>query len=330
MRASCILSFFAFLLQNFDTTTTTTTVAQAATTGECKDSESRIKIEGVPEKFCPYFARKGTCHLYDEVADLCPVSCNACPPSCKDDGCASLAKDGLCSNPTVRMACPDECSGCALLAAEGLCSDPGIAKRCQHTCFICREDPRFTSNEELRDAAIAYCTNPGQWSNHEMYSRYGPVEDWDVSLVDSMVEIFSKEDDIFTNCNPDLSSWDTSSVTDFTSMFDNATAFNSDISSWDTSLGQDFDDMFLRATSFNADISGWDMSSGKRFISMFNGASNFNADISGWNVTSATTLRGMFAYASAFDQNLCDWNVNESTSTRYFCTQASCGNCSWY
>ena len=45
-----------------------------------------------------------------------------------------------------------------------------------------------------------------------------PIEDWDASLVDSMAEIFFVEDDIFTNCNPDLSSWDTSSATDFVSF----------------------------------------------------------------------------------------------------------------
>ena len=38
-----------------------------------------------------------------------------------------------------------------------------------------------------------------------------------------------------TSFNGDISSWDTSNVTDMKGMFSGATAFNQDIGSWDTS-----------------------------------------------------------------------------------------------
>jgi surface protein len=47
-----------------------------------------------------------------------------------------------------------------------------------------------------------------------------------------------------TSFNGDLSSWDVSSVTDMSHMFNSAFIFNGDISSWDVSSVTDMEDMF--------------------------------------------------------------------------------------
>jgi len=57
--------------------------------------------------------------------------------------------------------------------------------------------------------------------------------------------------------NQDISSWDTSSVTDMSYMFSSARGFIQDIGSWDTSSVTDMSTMFYQASSFNQDISGW-------------------------------------------------------------------------
>ena len=44
---------------------------------------------------------------------------------------------------------------------------------------------------------------------------YRPIEDWDVSKVTSMHDMFYGKG----NCNPDISNWNTSSVTNFVSQF---------------------------------------------------------------------------------------------------------------
>ena len=44
--------------------------------------------------------------------------------------------------------------------------------------------------------------------------------------------------------NGDISRWDTSHVTDMSTMFGNCTAFNQNISGWDVSLVTDLSSMF--------------------------------------------------------------------------------------
>ena len=57
--------------------------------------------------------------------------------------------------------------------------------------------------------------------------------------------------------NQDISTWDTSNVTNMRAMFLFAESFNQPIGGWDTSKVTDMDDMFSHAESFNQNLSGW-------------------------------------------------------------------------
>ena len=106
--------------------------------------------------------------------------------------------------------------------------------------------------------------------------------------------------------------WDTSSVTDMSTMFHNKTTFNDDISGWDVSNVNNMYGMFLYAYTFNQDIGNWNVSNVTNMQSMFqhNGASShFNQDISGWNVSNVNNMVQMFHSAETFDQNIRDWDV---------------------
>jgi surface protein len=105
-----------------------------------------------------------------------------------------------------------------------------------------------------------------------------------------------------------ISTWDTSSVTDMAQMF-RLTQFNEDITSWDVSSVTHVGEMFRDNTIFNQNISGWNVSSVTSAAYMFDGASAFNQNISSWNTSNIGRMDEMFNGATVFDQNLSNWNI---------------------
>ena len=67
----------------------------------------------------------------------------------------------------------------------------------------------FSSTDLLKAAAQEYN------ANRTSIEKYGPIANWDVALISNMDGLFSG----LTNLNVDISKWDTSSVTDMSSMF---------------------------------------------------------------------------------------------------------------
>ena len=139
-----------------------------------------------------------------------------------------------------------------------------------------------------------------------------------VNLCTTAVTNMSGEDMINffndTDFNSDISFWDTSNVTDFSSMFKNATEFNQNIGGWDTSNVFDTHRMFLGATSFNQNISSWDVSMVTDMYGMFENAEAFNQPLGSWNVSNVTDMDYMFLNARAFNQDITSWCVSNFTS----------------
>ncbi|SPY08012.1 bacterial surface protein 26-residue repeat [Oligella urethralis] len=75
-----------------------------------------------------------------------------------------------------------------------------------------------------------------------------------------------------------IRNWNTSNVTDFSSMFEESTSFNQDISSWNTTSVLNMNRMFYGATSFNQDLSRWDGSNASN--ADFASGSGFEEDTS--------------------------------------------------
>ena len=141
---------------------------------------------------------------------------------------------------------------------------------------------------------------------------------WDTSSVTTMYDTFIGT----TNFNRDISYWNTGAVTTMFQMFASATAFNQDISTWNTGEVTDMRYMFLYAAAFNNGDTGntganplnWaDTSKVTNMNNMFQNAAAFNQDISTWNTGAVTNMNAMFGAATAFNQDISAWTASPST-----------------
>jgi surface protein len=97
-------------------------------------------------------------------------------------------------------------------------------------------------------------------------------------------------------------------------MFWNS-SFNGDISTWNTSSVTDMSWMFWGADSFNQIVGGWDVSSMIDMSWMFYSTDSFNQPLDTWDVSSVTDMGGMFRGATSFDQNLGGWYVTINSTS---------------
>jgi len=112
------------------------------------------------------------------------------------------------------------------------------------------------------------------------YNKYGPISQWDASLITDMSSLFNLK-----NITSDLSQWDVSNVTNMSNMFTLSETFNSDLSSWNVRKVNDMYNMFGRAYAFNSDLNSWDVSNVTDFRWMFY-KTNYNHSLC-WNVVDA-------------------------------------------
>ena len=85
------------------------------------------------------------------------------------------------------------------------------------------------------------------------------------------------------------------------------------INTWNTTAITDMSSLFSNKTTFNSDISNWDVSNVTNMSNMFRFAELFNQPLNNWDVRNVTEMRGMFRYANAFQQPLNLWQLNSLT-----------------
>jgi len=163
-------------------------------------------------------------------------------------------------------------------------------------------------------------TAVGLWiTNYEDATiTYGHISTWNTSAVTDMSSLFANK----TSFNSDISNWDVSSVTDMSSMFSGALDFDQDIGNWNVSNVTNMRLMFYGASAFNKPIGDWNVSNVTNMYAMFYGASVFDQDIGNWNVSNVTNMSYMFSVASNFKANIGNWNVFKVTDMSYMFSSA--------
>ena len=246
------------------------------------------------------------CALGKKMCYWEPRECKAKDPNKKFEGWMSaLDVNTICGN-TERIYCnPDrQCPAgwggfnCRLSKNDCELQAPGT-----HLT-----DETQLTNETIRSAVNDYLNSE---TTQNVIAKYGRIEDWDVSNVTNMKELFMDK----SNFNEDISRWNTSNVTDMSRMFYDALKFNQDIGNWNTSKVTNMEDMFSASAywykpSFNQDISRWDVSNVTNMSGMFYSAINFNQNIGGWDVSNVQDMSMMFRRANKFNQDIGRWNTS--------------------
>ena len=114
-------------------------------------------------------------------------------------------------------------------------------------------------------------------------------------------------------------------VTNFENSFRNCSSFSANLSSWDVSNVTNFSSAFLifggGATAPSTPVSGldsWDMSSATSISAMLRNQTNYNEDLSSWNVSNVTNMANTFFGSTSFDQNLSAWDIANVTNFTNF------------
>ena len=148
---------------------------------------------------------------------------------------------------------------------------------------------------------------------------------WDTSNVTDMSSMFS-------NCNGlislDLSGWNTSKVTTMYSMFYNCNNLTSleGIENWDTSKVTDISYMFKRCKNLTSlDLSGWDTSKVTGMADIFRDCSSLTSlDVSGFDTANITNMANMFSNCNSLTSlDLSGFDTSKVTSMNamfYYCS----------
>ena len=121
---------------------------------------------------------------------------------------------------------------------------------------------------------------------------------WDTSNVTTMQQMFQYQREF--NC--DIRTWNVGNVTNFNTFmvaFGTLPIFNNGFSSgtsytwnWNTSSVTNFSSMFRNCASMNGDIGGWDVSSATNMYRMLVSCTSFDQDISDWTISTSLTSMG--------------------------------------
>jgi surface protein len=222
----------------------------------------------------------------------------------------------------VTVLCPD-----ALVGQTGIVDGVAFTKRDRYGPDGLEDLITETSRwGELSTSCTSGVTNMHELFDGSYYEMPGYFDGFDVDISSWDTSTVTDMDRMFRYCkqfNQPIGWWDTSRVSKMDRMFGDARSFDQDVGGWDTSAVRSMRSMFQGAESFNHDISEWNTSQVRYMDAMFRGATLFNQDIGGWDTSRVENMVSMFARAIAFDQDISKWNTSLVENMGYMFYNAS-------
>ena len=189
-------------------------------------------------------------------------------------------------------------------------------------CSKCEATCTIDSKADLISHLDAYDLDPSSTTH-----VCGNISTWDVSRITSFSSLFKNR----ANFNADISNWDTSSVTDLSATFYGTTSFTGDgVKNWDTSSVTNLFRTFWGASSFTGNgVLHWDISSLPSSVhsATFDGTDSFTdctkyAIYEAWNSSKIGVMDNFASWASPL--STCTCNVNEHVLD-HLCTPCPVG-----
>lgn len=164
------------------------------------------------------------------------------------------------------------------------------------------------SSVYLGDIDTSNITDMSKLFDESKRTDFSGIEKWDTSKVTNMSSMFASS--VF---NHNINDWNVSSVENMSNMF-LYSLFNQPLDKWNVSKVKDMASMFSNS-KFNQNINDWNVSSVEDMRSMFE-STPFNQPLDKWNVSSVKYMESMFKWSS-FNQNINDWNVSSVENMEY-------------
>ena len=144
------------------------------------------------------------------------------------------------------------------------------------------------------------------------------IANWDTSHIQNFSGMFRTDNfPTATNTfNTNLNSWNVSSATNLSYMFEGRANYNQPLGNWQTNNATNLEGMFMNCSNFNQNLNTWNVGNVTNFSFLFYEASLYNMPLNNWNTSNATTFEGMFQNAKTFNQPIDQWNTANLVSTK--------------
>jgi len=173
--------------------------------------------------------------------------------------------------------------------------------------------PRPKDRKELIEKVDEWVDDP------DSFGVLGHIGLWNTSQVTDFSSIFNGwRNPKLLDFDEDLGLWDLSNATTTERMLHCCMKFKGlGLSQWNVRNVTNMREMFYYCNPFVGDLSGWDTSSVTNMSGMFYCCSSFNGDLSGWDTSSVTYMRCMFHNCSSFNKDSLGWDTSSAIDKSY-------------